>query len=76
MEDRPSQDCKISRHPDVRVDHTVVPALILRLEAAPLQDIARWVEAYRGLWDTSFAQLDAYLQYSEDSTKGKQHDGS
>jgi DNA-binding transcriptional ArsR family regulator len=32
-----------------------------RLEAAPLKDIASWVEYYRRFWDESFDRLDAYL---------------
>jgi len=33
-----------------------------KLETAPLQDVSRWIEAYRGLWENSFDQLDAYLR--------------
>ncbi len=33
-----------------------------RLEAAPLKDIAGWVEAYRHYWEASFDRLDSYLQ--------------
>jgi DNA-binding transcriptional ArsR family regulator len=33
-----------------------------RLEAAPLKDIASWVEAYRQYWEASFDRLDSYLQ--------------
>ena len=33
-----------------------------RLEAAPLKDIAGWVEAYRHYWEASFDLLDSYLQ--------------
>ncbi|MFC5585411.1 ArsR/SmtB family transcription factor [Nitratireductor kimnyeongensis] len=32
-----------------------------RLEAAPLKDIAGWVEAYRRYWEASFDRLDSYL---------------
>ena len=32
-----------------------------RLEAAPLKDIASWVEYYRRFWEESFDRLDAYL---------------
>ena len=32
-----------------------------RLEAAPLAEIANWVERYRRFWDTSFDRMDAYL---------------
>jgi DNA-binding transcriptional ArsR family regulator len=33
-----------------------------RLQAAPLQDVAGWVEHYRRYWEESFDRLDAYLQ--------------
>jgi DNA-binding transcriptional ArsR family regulator len=33
-----------------------------RLEAAPLRDLAGWVETYRRFWDQSFDRLDAYLK--------------
>lgn len=33
-----------------------------RLIAAPLKDVAQWVEAYRSLWEESFDRLDAFLR--------------
>jgi DNA-binding transcriptional ArsR family regulator len=33
-----------------------------RLEAAPLRDVAGWVENYRKFWDQSFDRLDDYLR--------------
>jgi DNA-binding transcriptional ArsR family regulator len=42
-----------------------------RLEAAPLKDIAAWVENYRRYWEQSFDRLDAYLL--ELQRKGKKH---
>ena len=33
-----------------------------KLETAPLQEVSRWIEAYRNLWEDSFDQLDAYLR--------------
>lgn len=33
-----------------------------RLEAAPLRELAGWLESYRRFWDESFDRLDAYLQ--------------
>ncbi|KAF2989983.1 metalloregulator ArsR/SmtB family transcription factor [Methylocystis sp. MJC1] len=33
-----------------------------RLEAAPLRDLAGWLESYRRFWDQSFDRLDAYLK--------------
>jgi len=45
-----------------------------RLEAAPLKELATWVEGYRKLWEDSFDKLDAFLQSTPPtSTKGKKH---
>src|SRR5688500_10341226 len=33
-----------------------------RLEAAPLREVADWVEQYRTFWEQSFDRLDEYLQ--------------
>lgn len=33
-----------------------------RLEAAPLKNVADWVERYRHVWEERFGQLDEYLQ--------------
>ena len=33
-----------------------------KLEAAPLREVSRWIEAYRHLWEDSFDRLDAYLR--------------
>jgi DNA-binding transcriptional ArsR family regulator len=33
-----------------------------RLQAAPLKDVAEWVEQYRRLWEESFDRLDDYLR--------------
>ena len=33
-----------------------------RLEAAPLKDVADWLEHYRRFWDESFDRLDDYLR--------------
>ena len=32
-----------------------------RLEAAPLKEVADWLEDYRRFWDESFQRLDSYL---------------
>jgi DNA-binding transcriptional ArsR family regulator len=32
-----------------------------RIEAAPLQEVAGWVERYRRLWQSEFDRMDAYL---------------
>jgi DNA-binding transcriptional ArsR family regulator len=42
-----------------------------RLRAAPLKDIAEWVEEYRRFWDESFDRLDEYLR--ELQKKEKKH---
>jgi DNA-binding transcriptional ArsR family regulator len=49
-----------------------------RLQAAPLQDVAGWVEHYRRFWDESFDRLDDYLrelktQDSKHRAKEKKH---
>jgi DNA-binding transcriptional ArsR family regulator len=33
-----------------------------RLEAAPLREVAAWMEEYRRFWDESFERLDGYLR--------------
>jgi DNA-binding transcriptional ArsR family regulator len=33
-----------------------------KLEAAPLEEAATWIEYYRKFWEASFDRLDAYLQ--------------
>ena len=43
-----------------------------RLDAAPLKDIANWVERYRKFWEQSFDRLDAYLrEVQAEVKKGK-----
>ena len=42
-----------------------------RLEAAPLKDVADWLENYRRFWTESFDRLDDYLQKLQ--TREKQH---
>jgi len=45
-----------------------------RLEAAPLKEVAQWVEVYRNLWEESFERLDAFLKSIPSSTtRGKKH---
>ncbi len=51
-----------------------------RLQAAPLQDVAGWVEHYRKFWEQSFDRLDDYLrnlkkreQQSKARNKEKKH---
>lgn len=33
-----------------------------KLEAAPLGELAGWVERYRRFWDRSFERMDSYLE--------------
>ena len=42
-----------------------------RLEAAPLKEVAEWVEHYRRFWDESLDRLDVYLR--ELQSKEKKH---
>lgn len=49
-----------------------------RLQAAPLQDVAGWVDHYRRFWEESFDRLDDYLQElkaqdSKNKAKEKKH---
>ena len=37
-----------------------------RLEAAPLKDVAAWVERYRERWEERMGQLNDYLQELQD----------
>jgi DNA-binding transcriptional ArsR family regulator len=37
-----------------------------RLEAAPLRDVADWVERYRAIWEERFDRLDDYLRELQD----------
>lgn len=34
---------------------------LCRLDAAPLREVARWMEPYRRFWDESFSRLDEHL---------------
>ncbi len=34
---------------------------LCRLEAAPLREVAGWMEPYREFWDESFSRLDEHL---------------
>ena len=40
-----------------------------RLEAAPLKDVAAWVDAYRRYWEDSFDHLDDYLREVQSTKK-------
>jgi DNA-binding transcriptional ArsR family regulator len=43
-----------------------------RIRAAPLKDVAEWVEHYRKFWEESFERLDDYIkQLQANETKKK-----
>jgi DNA-binding transcriptional ArsR family regulator len=45
-----------------------------RLEPAPLQYVAQWVDMYRNLWEESFERLDGFLKSTRpDRKKGKRN---
>jgi len=45
-----------------------------RLEAAPLREVADWVEQYRALWAERLDRLDAFLQKVQSTgKKGSKH---
>jgi DNA-binding transcriptional ArsR family regulator len=46
-----------------------------RLETAPLQKAAEWIEAYRHLWEDSFDRLDAHLKAQSAKAKGRRNAG-
>jgi DNA-binding transcriptional ArsR family regulator len=45
----------------------------VRLEAAPLKDVAAWAENYRRLWDKNYERLDAYLQQLKAKERKRGH---
>src|ERR1700685_1860939 len=45
-----------------------------RLEAAPLKEVAAWVEQYRRYWEESLDRLDSYLREAQlEPRKGKRN---
>ncbi|MHB8645885.1 MAG: ArsR/SmtB family transcription factor [Thermomicrobiales bacterium] len=40
-----------------------------RIEAAPLKEVADWVEQYRTLWEERFDRLDTYLKELQQEEK-------
>ena len=42
-----------------------------RLEAAPLKDVAEWVEAYRVIWEGRLDRLDSYLKQLQTKKRRK-----
>src|SRR5579859_3741155 len=47
-----------------------------RLEAAPLKDVADWVEHYRHFWEQSFDRLEEYLRELKSKENKENDDGS
>jgi DNA-binding transcriptional ArsR family regulator len=43
-----------------------------RLEAAPLHEVADWMEEYRRFWDESFDRLDDYLHDLQLQAQGQE----
>jgi DNA-binding transcriptional ArsR family regulator len=46
-----------------------------QIETAPLERVAAWTDAYRGLWDASFDRLDGYLQELQAQRRKDTRDG-
>ena len=46
-----------------------------RLQAAPLRQVAEWLERYRGFWEESFGQLDEYLIELQERQPGNDREG-
>jgi DNA-binding transcriptional ArsR family regulator len=44
-----------------------------KLEAAPLRDVAGWIEEYRRFWDSSLDRLEIYLQDLQKTDPGASH---
>lgn len=42
-----------------------------RLQAAPLKEVADWVERYREIWEQRFDRLDTYLQELKDRERAR-----
>ena len=40
-----------------------------KLEAAPMQEVANYIEQYRQLWEQRFDQLDSYLKILQSQEK-------
>ncbi len=45
-----------------------------RLEAAPLEEVAKWAENYRRFWDESYERLDEYLHHLKEKERTHGHD--
>ncbi len=44
-----------------------------RLEAAPLQEVAGWIDGYRHFWEQSLDRLEAYLEQIQAVQSDEQH---
>jgi DNA-binding transcriptional ArsR family regulator len=40
---------------------------LCRLDAAPLREVAEWMEPYRRFWDESFSRLDDHLRQMQEA---------
>jgi DNA-binding transcriptional ArsR family regulator len=49
----------------------VAQARPCRLEAAPLREVADWLEQYRQAWEERLDRLDAYLQQLQKAKEGE-----
>jgi DNA-binding transcriptional ArsR family regulator len=47
-----------------------------RLQAAPLKEVADYVEGYRNNWEESFSKLDEYLQQLQGKNEQSNQDGT
>jgi DNA-binding transcriptional ArsR family regulator len=45
---------------------------LCRLEAAPLREVADWMEPYRRFWDESFSRLDDHLRHMKEEKESAQ----
>lgn len=58
----------VTKHLEVLADVGLVSDVrrgrerIWSLEAAPLRDVAAWVEAFRAIWEARFDRLDTFLR--------------
>jgi len=57
-----SKHLKVLRHAGLVTQGRQAQWRPCRLEAAPLKDVADWVERYRENWEERIGQLDDYLQ--------------
>jgi DNA-binding transcriptional ArsR family regulator len=65
-----SQHLKVLEHAGLITRGRTAQLRPSRLNAAPLGDVADWLERYRGFWEGSFDRLDARLRATE---KGPEH---